>query len=303
MASFDYHDWTIEYLEGEEPGESRTIGFELEGATTIEPEMSDWDGDEDVDDENDNVVEQATEMFSNWRIGGIGSDGDGIEVATEPVTYLVIENGGSDNLNGVLDLWHNIAVAEDSHNSGTHVHIGKLPTDSENTWNNIYWFVLAFYPQITKIFGRRSKWADYPRTSKHIFKCSQSTGYRGEEELITKVPVKRPLNTFSDYGHDKAQMVNVREYGYEFRGPRHTSRKEELFAWAEFCHNIVELCSRDGVSNREFSEFLEGEYLPEYLNSLSPTRQITEEELSSKIKTLGLIEVTVNNDREGGWII
>ena len=312
MATFHIDNWNPEYLEGEDPERVRLIGVEFEGRIKQADKIKD-DGlkflDEDTlsseltwernsmmyKDKDGNLWEKSKYLLKKLKdagveVAGIGYDGGGKEFATFPDSYGAYLKGGTDRLNKVINMLTSATDADKM--SGTHINVSKLNTDTKTTWNNIYWFMMCFGPQLQKIFGRRSHWAKtplpkdyYSRTDDHMTK-----------HILFEAPTKRPE---VEWVYAKGSMVVDKGNRYEFRGPKATHNINEVLAWVQICNNIVELCANGYIKEMPFAEVLKGKYIRAYLNEISknPDREITAKERAMRISDIGYVKITDGNDK------
>lgn len=323
MASFSHVDWRPQFDENEKPEETRTIGFEFEAQIKELGEIHDdfkflneeWLDDEgvgiyepDPENEDDDYYDEDWERDSSARIdyieenllekgvdcAGVGYDGGGKEFVTWPDSVSLFKKGGSERFKALVKMLNENTKADVS--SGTHVHVSKLATDTPRTWDNIYWFCMCFSPQLQKLFGRRSRWAEVALPSDYF------TSTTDVSHKLFEAPKKRPLAPPQQAS--KHAMVNDRGDRYEFRGPKSTNNLEEALAWAELCYNIVNLCANGYIKDMPFSEVLRGKHIRAYADRIgkeNPLRKLSSKERATKISELGYVVVDLSNSRfEGG---
>lgn len=310
MASFDCKgkDWKAEYLDTDDKEKVRLVGIEFEGKMKAQnriPENYKFFNDKYTEKyisektginpncwspkEYDKFQKERQEFVEgklaelNIGYGGWGYDGGGKEIVSLPDSFTKFELGGSERFVNLVNLVN--GAMEPDENSGTHIHISSLSSDVKTTYNNIYWFCMAFAPQIQKVFGRISHWAKTPLPPDYFEKRSQGT------VKLYEVPKIRPQiqNVFN-----KGSMVINRGNRYEFRGPKATNDLEEILAWVEFCHNIVEVCARGYIQEVPFADVLRGKYIRKYINKISKEnkdRTISAKERASRINSVGYVMV------------
>jgi len=316
MATFnDVKDWKPEYLEGENPEETRLIGIEFEARPKALDKIKDDKFKiirDEVIDEHKNysdperpwVYDMEGRKISafefvreelekvNILVGGVGQDGGGREFVTYPDSIGCYVRGGSERLKNVIDMLSSATDADAQ--SGTHINVSKLATDTKTTWNNIYWFCMCFGPQLQKIFGRRTHWAQIPMPKEYYSGCSGGMEYN----YIFEAPQKRPeIDKFSVY--QKGSIVVDKGNRYEFRGPKATHDLDEVLGWVQICNNIVDLCANGYIKDMTFSEVLKGKYARAYLAKIekNPNRKITSEERASKISNIGYVKIVDKGDK------
>lgn len=305
MASFSPDDWREEYSPEDDPKKVRLIGIEFEGKPK-EPEdldekykfystkylrgkgigiKKDEDGHEWFDEGE--IWKETKKNLSELGIvyGGVGQDGGGKEIVSCPDSFTLFEQGGSERLKNLIDFLEKSTIADAA--SGTHFHISKLEGDVQKTWNNIYWFCMVFGPQLQKVFGRRTTWAQIPLPRNYF------TDRMGTEHIF-EAPHKQPQKTQTP-GYNKSSFVVDRENRYEFRAAKASHDLEEILAWAEICHNIVEICSKGYIQEIPFGDVLQGKYARAYVNKInkeSKERKITPAERAMRISSVGYVRLT-----------
>lgn len=313
MASFDLCDWREDYHLSDRKEDSRLVGIEFELVAKTANEMpddeghiiaEDWLDEEGIGNYYDEYAEYDEtdyESRAKWiqeqlqekglAIAGVGYDGNDKEFVTYPDSITHYHSGGSKRFKEVLDFLDKYTEVGD--NSGTHIHVSKLPSDIPSTWDNIYWFDICFQKQLQKIFGRVTSWAMPFRVPSNEYKNSS-------DETIIEVPHKRPEN-MAPKDYDKHHMVVDRGNRYEFRGPKASHNINEVLAWIELCNNIVDLCSNGYIKNAKFKEVLKGKYIRKYINELNKldNRKITEEERKQSISSMIIIKPFTLVDKNG----
>lgn len=292
MASFSEQEWNVQYHKSDDEDKVRTVGLEIE--TKVKNQSSIFYDFEYNNARNRNLVEADERIraeLKKFPIANWGRDGADKEFVLHPDSITLFKRGGSARLRQVFKyLKENCKPATAS---GTHIHISILPGEDINkTWDNIYWFQLTCAEQMQKIFGRTSHWAQDPiySTINNIARDHKIAMYDISAEVISvnqdemkdythkiysgKNMMVQPHGNrwFRDYD-DKGTIHDVSTF--EFRGPKSTVNIEEVLAWVEFCHNIVDLCSQGPIDNRRFSEFLKGTHISRYVNSLKRTKERT----------------------------
>lgn len=310
MASFNPDDWKKEYAEGDDVTKVRLIGIEFEGKVKTPAKIKDeykfmnrkyleqqgigkrtesnghiWYDQIEIDDFQKEKLDELGIVY-----GGIGYDGGGREIVSCPDSFTLFQQGGSERLKNLVKLWAESTEADPM--SGTHFHVSKLDGDVKTTWNNIYWMCMVFGPQLQKIFGRRSSWANIP-LPKNYFTSNFGSDY------LFEVPQKQPKRSeMQRDGYNKHSMVVHRGDRYEFRAGKASHDLDEILAWAEICHSIVEICSRGYIQEIPFSDLLQGPFTRKYiakLNRESEERKITPKERTMKISSAGYVLVQSEN--------
>lgn len=308
MASFGgkNKDWKAEYLDSDDKSRVRLVGVEFEGKVKPQnriPEKYKFFNDKFVEkyiEEELHLSRTDTEFYQHYETerqkfinknleelgvgyGGWGYDGGGKEIVSLPDSFTKFEKGGSERFVNLVNLV-NGAMSPDEQ-SGTHIHVSKLESDVKTTYENIYWFCMAFAPQIQKVFGRISHWAKTPLPPDFFEKYGETN------KKLYEVPKIRPevRNVYN-----KGSMVVNRGDRYEFRGPKATNDLEEVLAWIEFCHNIVEVCAKGYIQEVPFADVLRGKYIRKYINKISKEnkeRAISAKERAMRINSVGYVVV------------
>lgn len=322
MASFPETEWQPEYAKTDNKDKTRLIGIEFECRPMKLEQWPDenfkflneewlytndekyWQGpEEEYDEEYDEydtvynedglTKEDAKREYLKQALreagivfGGIGYDGGGKEIVTMPDSFTLFEQGGSKRLKDLVGMLARYTEADQA--SGTHIHVSKLENDTAKTWDNIYWFCMCFGPQLQKLFGRVSSWAPVP-LPKGFFTSSVDSN-----EKIFEAPQKRPEAPKA--GASKHIMVNDRGNRYEFRAPKASHDLDEIIAWTELCHNIVELCANGYIKDMPFAEVLKGKHIRAYAYKIAkenPLRALSSEERAMKISSIGYVKLNV----------
>lgn len=310
MASFGGKDkdWKAEYLDSDDKSRVRLVGVEFEGKVKAQnriPENYKFFNDKYTEKyisektgidrsnympEKFDKFQEESRKFVEGKLaelkigyGGWGYDGGGKEIVSLPDSFTKFEKGGSERFINLVNLV-NGAMSPDEQ-SGTHIHISKLESDVKTTYENIYWFCMAFAPQIQKVFGRISHWAKTPLPPDFFEKYGETN------KKLYEVPKIRPevRNVYN-----KGSMVVNRGDRYEFRGPKATNDLEEVLAWIEFCHNIVEVCAKGYIQEVPFADVLRGKYIRKYINKISKEnkeRAISAKERAMRINSVGYVVV------------
>lgn len=307
MASFEHEDWHPQYAEKDDKDKVRLIGVEFEGAIKKReqiPEELQFVTEEYMNENNIGESECYDEDEDEWyyegpsradyvydeleklgyEIGGVGYDGGGKEIVTLPDSYTFTEQGGSERFKKVVNLMETISKADAS--SGTHIHVSKLDSDVKTTWQNLYWFCMVFGPQLQKIFGRITHWARTPLPRDHFVSNNDS------RIKIFEAPKTQP-EPIGVYG--KGSIVVDRNNRYEFRGAKASHDLEEINAWIELCHNIVEVCARGYIQNIPFADVIRTKQIRAYVNKIgknNPERKITPAERAMRISEVGYVQIS-----------
>lgn len=290
MASFDA-DWDIVYAPEDDMDKVRTVGVEFECSITNEDcPLYSCDYEDDYDDRD--YVESWLEKEYGLYIPGIGIDGSGYEFVTEPESFTLYEQGGSDRFKTFVKFLKE--NGEPRTPDGTHIHIGKLSTDNDLHFKHLKWLTANYSLQMNKIFGRVSNWC---ATQSQLFfhdRCHQRM-----EQQIDHILIPKDYKKITDIPYNnKGGMIINRTHTYEFRGGKGTNDLEEVLAWIEMVHNFVELAkkSKDTIENTPFSELVKGKYLEEYIKKIqsNPNREFIDEEFTQTIAKNNYIQaVTV----------
>ena len=306
MASFSPDDWKELYSPEDNPAKVRLIGIEFEGkpkpADKLDDKYKFYNGDylreQGIGVEQDEDGHKWYDESKMWDktneelkklglvYGGVGCDGGGREIVSCPDSFTLFEQGGSERLKNLIDFLKESTTADVA--SGTHFHISKLETDVKKTWNNIYWFCMVFGPQLQKIFGRISGWAHIPLPENYF------TERHDCDEKIFEAPHKQPIKTQSP-GYNKLSFVVERENRYEFRAAKASHDLDEILAWAEIYHSIVEICANGYIQDVPFGDILRGKYARAYINKLnkeSKERKITPAERAMRISSVGYVRLS-----------
>lgn len=307
MASFEKADWKPMYLPTDDIKKVRLAGIEFEAKIKpiaevpekyqflTEEKMDElrvgYDMDCEEYDEYDEEycgISRAEYMENELNelgieFGGIGYDGGGKEIVTMPDSFNIYEQGGSERLKKILEMLEQATKADKA--SGTHIHISKLDSDVKTTWQNLYWFCMCFGPQLQKIFGRITHWARTPLPKDYF---SSNNGMEKVFEAPKKQPEKNSV-------YSKGSIIVDKGNRYEFRGPKATHDLDEVLAWVELCHNIVDVCARGYIQDVPFSDVLRGKYIRAYVNKIGKNnseRKITPAERAMRISEIGYVKVS-----------
>lgn len=300
MATFNNTVWKPEYLPTDDKEKVRLVGIEFEGAMK---KISDIPEDlqfltEDYMDEKHigyNDCEEFQDMsradFMEQElakkgivVGGVGYDGGGKEFVSMPDSINLYKAGGSERLINLVNMIKQCTKPDAA--SGTHINVSKLSSDVKTTWNNLYWFCMCFGPQLQKIFGRRSHWANIPLPRDYFYSNMDST------TKVFEAPKKQPE---SMPVQSKGSIIVDKGNRYEFRGPKATNDIDEVLAWAEICNNIVDICANGYIQEVPFSDILKGKYIRAYVNKIGKKnleRKITPAERAMRISEIGYVKVT-----------
>lgn len=239
--------------EGWENKTQRFIGIEIETTRNIQvlPKQEDLEWHENPWDMNDREKERLDKILdpSQKMIAMIGTDGDDIEIATQPMSKNKLVYGSEPTA-----FFNNInRYCYPAERSGTHIHISMTKKDNRNLWRNLYWFSVVFDKQLYAIFRRRSTWALSPKV---IYKER-----RNQTKLSIAETVKDRYPTFGN----KGTIIVKRTRTYECRAGAATTNTQELMAWAELFYNIVEFCNQKDIVGHRFEEVLPSGNLGELL--------------------------------------
>lgn len=311
MASFTHVNWDPLYLEDDKKDYTRLIGIEFEAKVKPLEKMPDenfafiteewmnehteynmgemWEK-ENPDKKYSSRSDYMETKLANKgiKVGGVGYDGGGKEFVTFPDSYSCYLKGGSQRLKDLVEVLSKYTLADVQ--SGTHIHVSMLKGDTAKTWDNIYWFCMCYGPQLQKLFGRRSHWATIP-LPKGYFQSTEDTTIK-----LFEKPQKRPKPTNV---YSKGSIVVNRENRYEFRGPKASHDLNEILAWAQLCHNIVEVCANGYIKDIPFAEVLKGEYIRAYAHSLEKNqdRILSSAERGMRISDIGFVQVNFRDKK------
>lgn len=281
MASFDNTKWDKQYLPSDDKEKTRTVGIEFECSVTnlnskfhsrnINILRNEW------------IKEHPTGWFDaqkividekNFPIAGWGYDGGEKEFVTHPDSYNYFKRGGSKRFKQVVEYLAEHTEADVD--SGTHIHISELKNeDKQKTWDNLYWCMCGFGLEMQKVFGRTSHWTTPPSLSKFVEGI-----YSYDIPNVFKLTYPKPKNMkkiSTKITSEKHTMINLHRNGtYEFRGPKASHDLQEILAWVQFCHNMVEICANtDDITKVPFGEFIKGKYIAKYVREISKNQYRT----------------------------
>lgn len=309
MASFQETEWQPQYLPTDDIKKVRLVGIEFEAKIkpiAEVPEKFQFLTEEKMDElrvgynidypeEDENYDPEIADMSRSefmeneldklgFEFGGIGYDGGGKEIVTMPDSFNIFEAGGSERLIKILDMLKAATKADKA--SGTHIHVSKLDSDVKTTWQNVYWFCMCFGPQLQKIFGRISHWARTP-LPKDYFTSANDT-----REKVFEAPKKQPE---AERVYEKGSIVVDKGDRYEFRGPKATHDLDEVLAWTELCHNIIDVCAKGYIQDVPFSDVLRGKYIRAYVNKIGKKdadRKLSPAERAMRISEIGYVRIS-----------
>lgn len=310
MASFSETEWQPQYLPTDDIKKVRLIGIEFEAKIKPVDEVPEdfkflteekmdelnvgydiGEYDEYDEDGDQNLHEMSrTEYMENelnelgFEFGGIGYDGGGKEIVTMPDSFNIFETGGSERLIKIVNMLKAATKADKA--SGTHIHVSKLDSDVKTTWQNVYWFCMCFGPQLQKIFGRITHWARTP-LPQNFFTSNDNT-----TEKLFEAPKKQPKAAGV---YAKGSIVVDKGDRYEFRGPKASHDLDEILAWTELCHSIIEVCAKGYIQDVPFSDVLRGKYIRAYVNKIgknNPDRKLSPAERAMRISEIGYVKVS-----------
>lgn len=282
MASFDKSTFKEKYKKGDDKVKTRLVGLELE--VIIDKDKLPITGASYID-----KVGQLLKKDKMDKIfPGVGCDGDDIEVVTHPESINFYLDGGSDALkDGANWLENNTRAGFDAAASGTHVNISFLPNEeTEVTMDKVYWICMNFAPQLTKLAGRITHWAYF---------CP----YRGSKKRTSPASYNRAVPTFAttsikpdtmqkrQHCGTKTDFVVYKTNRIEFRLFKSTHTLHEMLAWAELCHNIVELASNGKkLDSIKFTDLINGPHINPYALQMKGERKLTDEEICAQIANI-----------------
>lgn len=283
MATFRTEIFQPEWKDGENSSTTRTIGLELELVVsnkrcalhreTLAKKIGGFT--------NMSMDEYMEKIQVKNLFPGIGFDGNDLEFVTNPDSITLYREGGSERFKKAMAyLKRNTVGGKRAINSGTHINVGKLENENvEYTLDNAFWICMNFATQLQKIAGRISRWAMFPTYTgqRQYFKSSQFEG--ASKVQSTKIAMQK-----APFGHNKQNMLVNKQYVYEFRLFKASNKIEEVIAWVELCHNIINLASGEKEMDRiYFSDLIIGKYIEEYVAKLKGKRKLTADELDASI--------------------
>lgn len=236
---------------GEGFGEKRFIGLEIETTRSEhffpKPEQgADWNINSWILTQSEREhIKKILDPAGNL-IAMVGKDGGDVEIATQPFSLQELHGPIEHDLLRKINLY---CVATDE--SGTHIHISKLPKDKQALWRNLYWFETVFDKQFYAIFRRKSHWAISPRD---ILKARAL-------RIGNKISLKKAGEMNYPQHGMKGTIIVKRKHTYECRAGSSSTSPKEITAWAMLFYNIVEFCNQSTIVGHRFEEVLpEGEY-------------------------------------------
>lgn len=278
MASFDNQAWDVQYLPSDDKHKTRTVGIEFECKVTNLNSV--------YESNNINAFrrkwerEHPNQWFNpnahllnekNFPIAAWGYDGGDKEFVIHPDSYNYFKRGGSKRFKQVVNYLSEYTEADKA--SGTHIHISQLSSDDkQKTWDNLYWCMCGFGLEMQKIFGRSSNWTCPPKVSR-IMEGLYDYNLPGVFKMSYVKP-KDMKKIATNVYETKHTMINRHRCGtYEFRGPKSSHDLEEILAWVQFCHNMVEICATtEDITQVKFGEFLKGKYIAKYVREISKNK-------------------------------
>lgn len=309
MATFECEYFTKEYAKEDDTTKTRAIGLELEVEITNEDSklhkyrrhafLNDYWDDDEYDDDRDDADRQEAydEILKEERLpfAGAGDDGEDIELVTHPDSITLYKQGGSKRFKEAMRfLKANAAGGKKTPNSGTHVNVERLKNDdTEYIMDNAYWICMNFAIPLQKIAGRITHWArfnQYSNTGKNSCVEIENTFQKGiayPSRVSVLTEQKSPTIQRASYNNCKGQCLVKKSYTYEFRIFKATTDKNEVLAWVELCHNIIQLASGlKPVDEISMADLIQGEYISKYVKNLKGTRRLTPLEKAQKIKDI-----------------
>lgn len=302
MASFQ-RNWEIEYDPEDNKDKTRTIGVEFECtisneacplyyADDYEEDPYDYDPDYDDEENHERSIEFRDYIMEkyNLSIPGVGRDGSGFEFVTEPDSISLYKKGGSNRFKNFVKFLTENGTPHEA--DGTHLHISKLDSDPEVTYKHLKWITSNFGLQMQKIFGRVSSWA---MTAAQIRYWQDFCNCTANQEIECILMPKEYQKTIEKKNGNKEGMVINRTHTYEFRGGKGSNDIDEVLAWIEMAHNMVNLATKTlkTIENTPFSHIVTGEHIEKYLKKIqeNPNRAFSQEELDQTIATNKFIQI------------
>ena len=280
MATFSEEEFTPRMQNGETQKKVRLVGYELE-VKRFDQEESDW-------------IQNAISNVEGFA--AYGSDGDDIEVVTDPIsTSLLVDNSYIGTIANLL-----AEKCEPCFGGGTHINVSMLPSDSKYTYENLLWMQMIYEGQLQKIFGRISSWAKSP-TSCMFRNCTR----RFDKKKLVASPLMKGLfnlnfndeKTSEEFSrmNNKALLITNKTNRYEFRGGKSSVDELELLAWGEFCVNFTEAAAKNKLGRTKFSDFIKGPHIEKYFNEVvqeNKERKLKEAELKETLHSTKKLTIT-----------
>lgn len=319
MASFSSSLFHTQYKDGDDKTKTRTVGVELETVITnpdsplsvdkckeymanisnrpIET-IGRYEARNQATLENQLEKTEVSDVFA-----GVGADGSDIELVTHPDSINLYLDGGSDRLKRAMNYLKENATADKdkARNSGTHVHVGFLDTDQRDyIIDNTYWICMHFAQQLQKIAGRVTHWAQFMPYSSTITQQIELSDY-DEQTKQGNLDIRRQAKPeFQEHipsGYNKEIFLVEKSRTIEFRIFKATVDLEEVLAWAQLCHNIIELANGGKkLDYIEFEDLIQGQYIYDYVSKLTGPRELTA--LQRKEKIGSVIQLQYATTRE-----
>lgn len=212
----------------------------------------------EIEVERRNKREPAVNHAWDFRdiVLGVNHDGADIEFQTHPLQLSKIYS------NTQLQRWYNRLdlFAKENLLSGTHIHMTKLDANS----SVVKWIEACFGPQIQKVAGRISSYA-YPTPGENKTRATIRMGSNSKSDMFT---------------------INNSGETIEWRGPKSSTRIQDILAWIEFFENIMKVADKEEPIT--FAKLCEGRYITPYVESFKGDRAITPEEMeaTTEVKTI-----------------
>lgn len=206
-------------------------------------------------------------------LSSIGSDGGGREFRTSPISIKSLhQKRGYECLKRYYETLKPITRVLAS--GGTHLHISILEGDHPNMESNATAIAVAFFNQFSKIAGRNTHWA-YKFGQRVLCDASSVTGIRDF--------LNQHRTSGRTYRWKGSMLAPTRHQTLEFRGPKGSNDPDEIFAWAEFLENVVNIANQDRINGVQFKDLLVGDRIGAYLTKLKGWRKLTAEQLNQKL--------------------
>lgn len=254
------------------------------------------------------IIEKYKYTFAQF-----GGDGDDLEFVSHPDSITLYKKGGSERFNKFMQFLKENADSSEASNSGVHINIGKLKGDeSEYIMDNAYWIILNFGMQLQKIAGRVTSWAKIRPYEKIPSTCTlieekiqdyedDDENYNTEDLSLYLITQKKEAQQHYITNQIKGSALVNKNFVYEFRMFKSSTDKDEVMAWIELCHNIIELSSgAKPLEKIKFTDLLQGEYIQKYAYALEGERKLSKVELARTVENT--LEFQFLRSR-GNWIL
>lgn len=261
----------------------------------------------DMDKARKKLIEHYKYGFASY-----GQDGNDIEIVSHPDSITLYKKGGSERFNKLMEFLKENADSTKADNSGVHVNVGKLAGDEqEYIMDNAYWIIMNFGMQIQKIAGRITHWAEIspykelPSTCTIVeerygeSECDED--YDGDDISLYLITQKKGAQQHYIANQIKGSALVNKEFVYEFRMFKSSTDKDEVMAWVELCHNIIELASgAKPLEKIKFADLIQGEYIQKYAYALEGERKLSKVELARTVENTLEFQFLKS---QGNWVL